>query len=290
MELKPSSADFLKKLILARKEKNASLSLRSLAKKLQISPSYLSKMLNGQKPLSISLLPRMKAALQLDELTLQSLQQKVLREVEQKFFPLANKTTTVEKTQNLHVTDEYKNLSAKDFWILEHWSTLAIYNFFSLNHISFESKEDAVKLLAKTFKIHESTSRTSLGLLVAHGYLKKTETGYTQSTKKLRFPTSQSHEAVRNFHSQHLKKNIKELETQTSDKDFHHRLITGITFAGDSEKIEAAKTMIHEALYKAAEFLADGESSNEVFHLSLQLSPLTNTQSNDSKNKKGFNS
>ncbi len=69
-------------------------------------------------------------------------------------------------------------------------------------------------------------------------------------------------------------KALRQLTHCTTEKDFDHRLITGLTVGGDPKKLPEARKRLMSALYEIAEFLADGDNS-EVFHLGSQLFPLT---------------
>ena len=70
-----------------------------------------------------------------------------------------------------------------------------------------------------------------------------------------------------------LKRADEELD-RTSASAFDRRLIMGITFSANAEKIAVAKKMLADALHEIAGFLMEGEG-NEVYHLAAQLFPLT---------------
>jgi hypothetical protein len=59
-----------------------------------------------------------------------------------------------------------------------------------------------------------------------------------------------------------------------TEDEFAERLLSGLSLAGDPRQLASAKLIIEEALYRAAETLADGECS-EVFQINLQLFKVT---------------
>jgi uncharacterized protein (TIGR02147 family) len=263
-------SSFLRHALEDLQKKNSSLSLRSVAKRLAISPSYLSKIFNGKKRVPPALVAKLGDVLQLDHLLLKDLQILMLEEIEDNtIMP----STGISSRAVLDTASmlEYESLPSKEYWLLEKWYYIAILNLATVRGFKAEPA-----WIAKRLGIREVSAKEGLSLLIAKNYLERDKEGGCKRSKiKVRFPTQQSHQAVRDYHAAHLRKSQQILEREPSQyPSFNDRLISGISVAGDKRRIETARAMIHDALYKAAEYLADGDC-DEVFHLAVQLFPVT---------------
>jgi hypothetical protein len=52
-------------------------------------------------------------------------------------------------------------------------------------------------------------------------------------------------------------------------------LISSVCFAGSTEKLKEARLILEEAMYKAANLMADEPVCDEVYQLNVQIFPLT---------------
>jgi uncharacterized protein (TIGR02147 family) len=266
---------FLLRAIADVQKRNKSHSLRALAKRLEISPSYLSKIVNGQKRLPPNLLTRMSSVLNLDHIMLRELQSLMVAEIESAVLqPQTGMSARIEERNP--GLKYYATLNAKEFWLLEKWYYIAILNLATTHDFNADPVVIGTRL-----GITVQSAREGLGLLIAHGYLVKDQDGkMNRSAVKIRFPTQQSHAMIRSYHATHLRKAALLLDHANAGQTFNERLISGISFAGDRRRLENAKAMVHEALYKAAEYLASGDC-NEVYHLAIQLFPVSRKGEDD---------
>jgi len=128
--------------------------------------------------------------------------------------------------------------------------------------------------IAKRLGITVHQAKDGIATLSRTGFLKTDGSRWEKNKERLRFPTVASHPSVRKFHSQMISKAARHLNHATSKEDFARRLITGLTIAVNPEQIEAARAIIHKALYDVAEILTQG-ACTEVYQMNLQLFPLT---------------
>jgi uncharacterized protein (TIGR02147 family) len=120
-------------------------------------------------------------------------------------------------------------------------------------------------------KITETALRELLGL----GLLFRESGRYRKTEKKLRFTSSRPNPHIRKFHDEMLEKSQQALRQATSEADLERRLISGITVTARPERVQDAKRKLAECLHEIANDLA-AEPGTEVYHLAVQLFPLTN--------------
>jgi transcriptional regulator with XRE-family HTH domain len=97
------------------KASNARTSIRSLAQRTGITPSYLSKILRGLKPISTSLLLPLSQSFSLDPIESRQLQEAILRNIEN--TNLSPKTgVRILHEDSPDPVSQYKTLSKSDFF------------------------------------------------------------------------------------------------------------------------------------------------------------------------------
>lgn len=260
-------SDLLTKAFERQKKQNNLLSLRAKASQMDLSPSYLSKILRGQKNVPLRLVPILEKGLHLDIAEVNDLQALILQQLEDE--KATSKTGVASSRANAVSFHEYKDLTRYDFYLLEKW-----YHIPLLNLITLESFKEEPEWISARLGVSSDDIQKSLKELLRQGYLKRTAGRLEVSDHKARFPTDKSHETIRSHHKNMIKKAADVLDKETSLEDFENRLINGISFAGNSEKIKDAKVILNRALFEVAELLAQ-DSPNEVFQINLQFFKVT---------------
>jgi uncharacterized protein (TIGR02147 family) len=263
-----SVKNLLQRALTRLQTENRSISIRSLASRIDVSPSYLSKIFRGERSLPLRLLPALGKALQLDHHEVLQAQQVLLGAVEDRELQNATGIRTLPR-ENVRVATAYETLGQNDFWLLEEWYHLPI-----LNLVTLKDYVHSPEWIAGRLGITELQARRSLERMLEGGQLLLVAGVVKRNLEKLRFPTQRSHPSVRSFHRAMIERAQKCLKKDPSEKEFNERLISGIAFAADPSKIAQAKVILEEAMYRAAEVLASGECT-EVCQLNLQLFPLT---------------
>lgn len=252
------------------KQKSPGMSLRAVAHRLQISPSYWSKVLRGEKPLSAGLFPRIVSVLGLDRQQAALLQRALLEDIENDHLASATGFHVLRKEEG-SPTKQYKSLGPEDFWILEKWYIIPI-----LNILTIEPHNGSLELISKRLKVPLLDVEEVIQKLLNAGILYREQDGsLSRSERKVRFPTNRSHPQIRKYHRSMIKKAYEEISRSDSESRFDSRLISSVCFSGGSEKLKEAKLIIEEALYKAANILAEAPLPEEVYQLNIQLFPLT---------------
>jgi uncharacterized protein (TIGR02147 family) len=246
-----------------KKEKN-SVSLRSLALRMGLTGSYLSKLMRGEKNLPLHLINELKNVLHLDAVEVSELQGAVLEQIaKNSSIPMSDSISASVDLQ------KYENLTKQDFFLLERWYYLPL-----LNLVTIVDFKNDLAWISGRLGISEASVDSALKALIKHGYLKKEGRYLSRTAQKMRFPTDKSHQKIREYHQKAIEKASEVLERNTSHEDFDERLITGISFAGSSSKLKEAQVILTKAIYQVAELMSQ-EAPDEVFQLNLQLFKMT---------------
>ncbi len=234
-----------------KKKSSPGFSIRSLARRLEISASFLSRVLNGKKPLPPNLLPKLARALDVE--------------------PELLSPPEIKKSKD-DVTPAVADWALADVeatQILRNWYYIPILELTTLANFDGTATEVSQRL-----NLSATTAEIALRELVSLGLLKVTDGKYLKTESKLRITSSKSLPLIRKFHDEMLERGQLELRHANSEEDFQRRLITGITVSASPEKIQEAKQRLAEFLHQLANELIS-EPGTEVYHLGAQLFPLT---------------
>jgi uncharacterized protein (TIGR02147 family) len=253
----------LKKYLRKKKKSVAGFSLRRLAEEMGLSASFLSRVFSGEKPVPYALLLRLKDTLDIEPEVFASLREAHQIPLAGARAPRRGKAEVETSLQDWELTDD-QSLSA-----LRQWFYLPILEFVTLKNYDGSSAQ-----IARRLNLSVTAVDIALEELTSLGLLKKESGRFKKTKKKMRWGSAKSLREVRRFHDQMLGKAQEVLRTQTEEADFRRRLITGITLTASPEKIEEAKKKLAECLHEIANDLTE-EEGTEVYHLAMQLIPLT---------------
>lgn len=251
----------LKKYLAKKQKSSPGFSIRALAKRLNISPSFLSRVFSGQKPLPFSLLVELRSILEIEAEVFELLKEKYVENQTYKSL-----VATADFESQLQSWDLVEKSS---FSVLRQWFYLPI-----LECTTLQNYDGTLQMIARRLGISEFAVQIAVNEMISLGLIKEKNGHYSKAKKKLRWGSSKTLNEVRTFHHQMMTKAQEELRTRTSDDDFSKRLITGITITASSKHIANAKKRLSEAIHEIANDLI-GEDGDEVYHLSAQLFPLT---------------
>lgn len=262
------SVQILNKAFAAKKEKNSSYSQRALARDLGISAAFVTKILTGQKSVPANRFKDLFKILDMD-ITLQSAFMKatVLEALPSEELRSMATRALLDESK----IEDYARESTKKLSLLKQW-----YNVPILSYLTCETKDSSPAAIAKYFGISTKEATQALSLLEKEGLVKKENDAWIKVSAHSYFPTTKSHEEVRDFHRQMIQKSYRELSKITQE-DFEKRLITGFSIAVNPKNVEKAKAMVSEFLAEVSHVLAEGECE-EVYQCNVQLFPLKTTQ------------
>lgn len=229
-----------------KKKSSPGFSMRSLARRLDISPSFLSRALNGKKAMPVELQEKLAAALDVEPELLNKNEPEKMMEARE--WTLAEKDATR---------------------ILRNWYYIPVLEFTTL-----ENYDGSVSEIARRLGLSVQTTEITLRELTDLGLLKSVDGRLMKTDSLLKFTSSKSVLAFRKFHDEMLEKSQETLRKATADEDFQKRLITGITITASDEAIQAAKQKLAACLHEIASDLA-ASPGTDVYQLSAQLFPLS---------------
>lgn len=234
-----------------RKGKNRRYSLRAFARTLELSPAYLSQIVNGKRILSP------KSAIQITRILGWKGKKKRL------FLCLAERGRTKDSSHLTELTREIADLSGGTarfddlklnvFEVIARWYYGALLELRNLT----DFKED-ISWISKRLKLSNELTRFAIGRLNHLGL-------WGVPKKDFRIKDVPS-EAIRLFHKEHLLQASSAIDSQ----EFGMRDFSGITMAISREKIPEAKALIsdfREDLYNKLK----GPGADSVYHLAVQF-------------------
>jgi uncharacterized protein (TIGR02147 family) len=260
--------DILKGIYLGVKERNSHYSLSAFARDLEISPSLLTRIFNGQRALSYKLAEKVIFAFNLNEEQGKNLISATLEK--------ATKNSKISKIKRKEAKTKFaftKDVSQliedmELFRSVSHWKHLAILNLIETDDFNPEPAWIGQRLGLSIIEIEDALSRLEL-----LGLIKRKDQTWERIQKSLFFNTDHSHEAIRSYHRAMIQKASNELERK-SQKDFERRLINSITVCCSHDQIDILKNKIDQFQDEILELCAT-QSNQEVYQMNIQLFPLT---------------
>jgi uncharacterized protein (TIGR02147 family) len=260
-----------------RRERNASYSVSAFARDLGVSPSLLSRVFAGSRPMTLKFALQVVEALDLKDVESNQLVLSVLQcssksaKISKKLrAKLEKQAGTITSTDS---SEAYTALEVERFRAMANWYHLALLNLVTLD--SFCARPAAI---ARRLGITTIEARSALDRLIATGLIKEEANGKISRTSQAFYvKTARSEFAVRKFHKQMIAKASAELD-RTSDVEFSRRLINGITFACGPEHLELIKDKINRFQDEIIALTHSG-SRNDVYQMNMQFFPLTKTDS-----------
>ena len=263
----------LKRVYVERKERNKAYSLSSFSKDLGISVSLLSRILSGERSVSLKLAMHVTTLLEVGEkqskhiilsmLKAQSKNAKIKKHIRAKLES---------NLQATNISPEYTSVDIEQFKAIATWYHLAI-----LSLIELRDFKSSTFWISKRLGISSTETIDAIERLFALGLITEVE-GKIQRTKKSLFvKTRRSEFAVRKFHEQMISKALEELN-ETSQERFEKRLINGMTITCEDKHINLIKEKINQ-LQEEILNLTETAHATELYQMNVQLYPLTKKNS-----------
>jgi uncharacterized protein (TIGR02147 family) len=272
--------DALRAIFVNRKEKNTNYSLNAFARDLDLSPSFLSRILNGTRALTLKQGMHIAALLGFNQnetnlfilgiIENAAPTAKISKKVKDKIQKELELSTA--NTQLTFDSPLYVNYDIERFKAISQWYHLAILNMTYLKGF----KSDAT-WISNRLGISKPQAQEAIERLVEFGFLEESIDGkIKKSQAHFYFKTERSELAMRTYQSQMIQKSQDHLTQKTSEQDFAQRLINSITFPCSEKHVELLKKKIHEFQDEALALIkADQNNYQQVYQLNCQLFPLT---------------
>jgi uncharacterized protein (TIGR02147 family) len=261
-----------------RKQKtDKKFSLRYLAKKAELSPSYLSKILSGQKPLPLPRLRALATALDLDPVAIRGLERTAIREHAGAEEMAENLELEVESNSGISETPPLPDLPSAEYQSAQSQTALGEWYYLPILDLTtcpgFEPS-----WIVERLGLRQEIADRAWNNLLELGWVEEIKgnkgKSWRKAADKLRFPSSRIDPRIQRHHTKMLQKAAEELAYKKTDEDFRRRLILGASVATNEASYRKAEKYLEEALFKAADILASGRA-DRVYYLAFQLFPLT---------------
>lgn len=254
------SQEYLAALLLWYKEQG--ISMRNLAKKLNVSPALLSLITKNKRPLTEENIDIWAKTFGWNSQEVTWLKQLVLLG----HSPVEKKQEALENLSRFQVYQKNSSQEVLTFKYLKRWWNVAIREMSELPEFKEEENWIQEKLL---FKVPLPEIRKSLNFLNKHQLLGKYGEFRTLDCQGDVYKLSLS-----SFHEQILSKAVESIYKVPSD----NRYILGQTMVISSDKFPEAKAILKEAMDKIMQLHEPVNKSGEVYHFSFLGFPLTGNE------------
>ena len=244
------SLAFLKKEFNKRKKRNASYSLRSFARDLEISPGHLSLLFNGKRELKSRQALKIAKTLGLSKSGVKAL-----------LFDVASEATVVNGARQ----DEERVLRDDELALISSWHYYAL-----LSLAKLKDSQYSAAWISQRLGISGHDAEIALNRLSRMGLIAKKGSELIRLEKPLRTSKDIPSKVRRDFHRQWMALADKKLELVPMTL----REMCSVTMVADPENLTKVKDLIAEFKDQVCYEMEQGNPS-EVFTLSLQLFPVT---------------
>lgn len=241
--------DLLKMDYENRRRRNRSFSLRSYAKWMGLSPSQISQMLSGKRPITFKSLKKISERIGLSP-----------NEKKNLFNSALSKNNFIQQS------DSKRNLEFKEdqFRLISDWYHMAILAISKL-----KNKKADPRWLARRLGIRIEEANQALIRLQRLGLI-KLKPVLEQIGDPFEIESRTPSEAIRKYHKQNLNLAIEKIETIP----LQFRQFQSVSIPVDPSKIDKFKTLIDKFLDEAVD-LAKEDEAKEIYNLNVQLFPIT---------------
>ncbi|SMF83503.1 TIGR02147 family protein [Pseudobacteriovorax antillogorgiicola] len=232
-----------------RLTKRNKYSLRKYAEDLNLSPSFLGRILKGKRRLSLE-----KAFEIADRLGLDSKKREL-------FFNYVRSPSDTFKKDN-RIDPKY--LTENAFTIVSVWYHYAI------TELTYKPGFDnTIDQIADSLGISKGNAKMAVDRLLRVKMLSRDQNGRLVKTNQNFATKDIPSEALRSRHKQVLEKAHRAIDSQ----DFDERINTGMTFCIDKKKIPEARKKIFDFVQEMSVLMENGDK-DEVYELSVSLFSL----------------
>ncbi len=229
-----------------RKRLNPNFSLRAYAKWLGLSPAQVSQMISGRRPITSATFGKIASKLGLSPL--------------EKNLWLEQREPTAER-QRVHLGED-------NFRLISDWHHLAILGLTKVKGAKGDARWVARRLGLPVAEVNEAMSRmVRMGILEVAPALR-------QLSPPFEATSSIPSEAIRSYHRQSLRLALEKLDLLPN----HRREFQSVTLALREPQLKTFRRLIDRFLNEASELADAGGEGEQVFHLNVQLFPVTSEE------------
>ncbi len=271
-----SYRSFLKAELLERIQKNESYSLRAFAKALDVSPSALSRVFNGEKGISIERAQDIAQKLKLDEKQTDFLYLLV------QFENTKNeslKATLLEKINQIVPNRQAHNLSVDLFKVISDWYNLAILEAIELKKLSHDSAEIAKFFNLSKVEVDLALERLERLELIEIVKVKDKIKSIQRTTNRLLVSSLLPSDGIRKYYKQVMQKAVEAIEEQ----DIQERIFGTEVFTFDPAQIPELRKRTNDYLNEVLKLSQKSKNQDSVYQASVQIFRLNHRKKGNKK-------
>jgi uncharacterized protein (TIGR02147 family) len=256
-----------------RRQRNKAFSLRSFARLLNLSPSFVSDLLNGKSRLSPASAEEVSLQLKLNAMDKQYLCDLALLETERNTLRTEVAKARIAKYLSMPT---YETLSEDKFRLVNDWYHPAIVELAKTHDFICD-----IAWISERIGISPDQVIDALVRLEEVGVIRFTSSQtFELTTAEVAVPGGYPSSAIRNYHASLLKLAACALETQGMSE----RTISSHTLAFPRDRLDEIRGRIQEFRHSLAKEIGAMGDSDEVYALCLQFFRLTQRKSSTPNN------
>ncbi len=282
-------SQFLKLELERRISQNPRYSLRSFSRFLNLSSSFVSKLLNGKRPITDETLLKIASALSMDPRVLRLIQTKAKAPGAGKMDE--NKTVSTLSSpvqQKLVMSDyqkriqsaEYRRITLDQFQFISEWYHFAILELIHVADFRYNLNFIASRLNISPFLAKEALDRLiRLGLVT----VKKNKTGREMLKINSEHNTTIGPEIVTGATLKQQQSFLKFAQDALTNTPISQRSQTSMTMSCPSDRIHEAKELIRDFQRRFTTLMQSPGRRDSVYQLSISFFPLVTPIKTNSK-------
>ena len=269
-ELSTSSSPaliFLRNEYLRRRKNNRHYSISAFARDLDLSSSFLSRVLNGERTITINFALQIASIFNLPTLQTNEWVAEIVATASK------NAKISVKLREQIRKSKERKNISPQ-YYEVERFKSISQWHHLAILNLTYVQDFNPSPIwIAKRLGISRIETTDAITRLLELGLLERTQKTLKCTNNTLFVDTKKSELCVREFHRQMSARAIDALQ-DGSEETFDARYIAGLTLAFDRKRIKEFREKI-KAFQLEIMQMAKSETYTDVYQFNLQLFPLT---------------
>lgn len=261
------SSKIIKRHLVQWQQIESGMSVRSWAKLMNLSSSYLSLVLNSKRLVSEEAIIKISKALDLDALSIKKLEDARKRDwIKEKNLKSVVETIADQGFGSSESTEVIIDASV----LLKSWIHMALLDFTTC--VNFPSD---LPSLAKYFNIPLEQVKHVVHELVEAGLLKRDENQrFLKVHENIRVSVPRSSKSIRAFHLAMMKKAMETISSQPATADVvSKRQISSYTVAVNEDQLPIAFDKMNTSILNVIDQLKTGSCTN-VYQVQFQILPL----------------
>lgn len=254
-----------------KKRESKTLSIRSLARRFDLSPSFIHQVLKGKKVASPELYDNLCRFLDIDVekrdyIINQCLKAKGL------LAPNAKRLTTFE-LDSVVKENSWKPISRDSFELLKEWHYIPVAEATRL-----AAYDGTAKFIANALGIDLALAEDALAKLATAGILTEKNGRLVKAETYTDFSSQHGKEEIRQFHIENMKRAIRALGEKLSAEEVEARLVTSLTFGCREDDVPLIKQKLAGFMQSLSEEFSS-RPADRIYQFAVQFLPVDEKKS-----------